>query len=433
MSLDRRIPSLSARKPQGKLMAMASVAIVATLFAEDWIAGVAVCVLWVGWQYLRSDEGPPVLALAFSFQWVQVVSGIFYYGASRRVLPAMDVSDYRPMVLIGLGCLVALLLGLRSGTTLARESWLAVERGPSLAFTGGKLLLCYAVSAVLSGIIQELAWQISALTQAILALNFIPLILLFLMLRRLTQPQFQWRWIGGLLLGEVVLGFTGYFAEFREPLMVATLALLEAFDRRKVQHWLALTVLAVVMSLSSVMWMGIRGDYRGDFESEMFAQSRTARLERVASLASQWLVSDVDGLLSNLDSFVGRLWAVYYPALAVSRVPLVLPHANGAIMWGALQHLLTPRLLFPEKGVLESDSEMVRNYSGVQVSGTEQGTSIAFGYAAESYLDFGLPWMFIPVFVYGLLMGLAYRWFLRVIYHRELAVALVTVVFWLSL
>jgi hypothetical protein len=36
------------------------------------------------------------------------------------------------------------------------------------------------------------------------------------------------------------------------------------------------------------------------------------------------------------------------------------------------------------------------------------------------------------VAVFGFVMGMAYAWFVRTIWHRELAVATVTVVFWLS-
>jgi hypothetical protein len=410
-----------------------AIAIVASLLAEDWIAGAAVWVLWAGWHYLRSEEGPPVLALAFTFQWIQIVSGIFYYAITHRRLEAMDFSDYRPMILIGLGCLVSLLVGLRWGLRLARQPQLSREQMPALAFRWHGLLLFYAVCTALTGTIQELAWQIPALTQGILALNFIRLVLFFVIIRRLIQSQSWWGWIGVLLLGEVMLGFTGYFADFREPLMIAVLALLETFDRRKVRHWFAAGVLTGVVLLSGVMWTGIKVDYRQDYKSEGFAESRPARLGRVASLASGWFLRNFDEFVSDVDSLVDRLWAVYYPALAVSRVPSALPHEDGAILGSAVQHLLTPRLFFPEKEVLESDSEMVRKYSGVWVAGEEQETSIAFGYAAESYIDFGLPWMFIPVFVYGLLMGMAYRWFFQKIQIRELAVALVTVVFWLSL
>jgi hypothetical protein len=41
--------------------------------------------------------------------------------------------------------------------------------------------------------------------------------------------------------------------------------------------------------------------------------------------------------------------------------------------------------------------------------------------------------MFIPVFLFGLLAGIAYGSFDRVIRHRELAVAVLTVIFWLAL
>ena len=134
-----------------------------------------------------------------------------------------------------------------------------------------------------------------------------------------------------------------------------------------------------------------------------------------------------------MESFVDRLWAVYYPALAVQRVPSVVPHEDGAILWRAVWHILTPRLFFPDKPEVESDSEMVRKYAGVPVAGPETGTSIAFGYAAESYVDFGVPLMFVPVLLYGCLMGMAYAWLPRLIRDRELAVAAVAVILWLSL
>jgi hypothetical protein len=69
----------------------------------------------------------------------------------------------------------------------------------------------------------------------------------------------------------------------------------------------------------------------------------------------------------------------------------------------------------------------------VFVAGIEENTSIAFGYAAESYVDYGLPLMFAPIFVFGLVMGVAYQWFFTTIRHRDLALGLVAVLFWLGL
>jgi hypothetical protein len=210
-------------------------------------------------------------------------------------------------------------------------------------------------------------------------------------------------------------------------------ALLGAFDRRKVTHWLAVGLFGTLMFVTGLMWMAVRTDYRQDFESQAFAASREARLERIVALTSQWLRQDFKIVFDDLDVFVDRMWVIYYPALAVSRVPSMMPHENGAILWRALLHIVTPRVLFPDKAVLESDSEMVMRYSGVWAAGSEHDTSIAFGYAAESYVDFGVPLMFLPVFVFGCLMGMAYQWWLGIIRHRELAVGLVAVMFWMSL
>jgi hypothetical protein len=281
--------------------------------------------------------------------------------------------------------------------------------------------------------VQQLAWAIPQITQAILAIDLGRFALLFLIFRRLFQHSFRWRPALLLLGSEVALGFTGYFAGFREALMMGILALLERFDRRRVAHWAVLTVVSVLVFSSAVAWTGIKFRYRYELDYGLPIESRLDRLKLAASLASDWFTQDPRDIVADVDQLVERLWTVYYPALAVARVPSLVPHENGALLWAAVKHIVTPRALFPDKPVLESDSERVRLYAGVWVPGSERNTSIAFGYAAESYVDFGLPWMFLPVFVYGLLMGRIHRWLLEHIHSRELAMAMICAVFWLSL
>jgi hypothetical protein len=416
-----------------RFLIVTGLALGAGLLARDWIAGLGLLVLWAGWHWLVVDDTPPVLAMAFTFQWVQVTIGLYYHALSGRSLEAIELSDYRPMVLIGLGCLVALLAGLKLGLRLLPGPREADRRGPAEVFTWFELIAIYLVSIGVTGTVQQLAWEVPLLTQGILALTYARLATLFIMFYRLTRPRIRWGWIGLILAIEVGIGFTGFFAGFREPLMMAAVALLTAFNRRKFTHWAVLGVVAITMFGSGLMWMAIRTDYRQDFENQVFAHSREARLERVIALTSSWLRKDFEALAYDLDFFVDRLWAVYYPALAVARVPSALPHEDGAILGRALAHLVTPRLFFPDKAVLESDSEMVMRYSGVWAAGAERETSIAFGYAAESYVDFGVPLMFLPVLVFGLLMGLAYHFWLRAIRNRELAVGFVTATFWMCL
>ncbi len=405
----------------------------ATYLAQDWLAGLGILVLWLIWRALFEDGAPPVLAMALSFQWIQVTLGIYYFGLTGREVEAMYASDYRPMVLIGLGCVIALLAGLWVGLKLGEAKLPTKREGTNFAFPWRGLFIGYVGSIFLSAVLLEVAWYVPLLTQGILAVGYLRLGLLYLIFRRLTQPSMRWTWFLGILIGELVLGFSGYFAGFREPLVLAALALVECFDRRIPSHWLRLGGLVGGMVALSVLWLGIRTTYRQEFARESFAESRSERLETIGALSSDWLESDTDSMVTDIDRLVERVWAIYYPAIAMSRVPEVLPHENGAIFLSALSHIVTPRILFPGKSVLPSDSELVRKYTGIPVAGADQNTSIAFGYAAESYVDFGIPLMFLPSLVYGLLMGILYRAVFYVMHHRELAVALVSVVFWLSL
>lgn len=432
-------PPAQARRPlpgrpsSAWFLGVAAVSAGAWILAGDWVAAVGILVLCAGWRYLRGAEGPPVLAMAFTFQWAQVTAGVYYSALTRRSLDTMALSDYRPMVLIGLGCLVALLAGLALGMKVVRPPRFESDARLAVAFSWPTLLTVYVAATVVTGTLQSLAWEVPSLTQAILALTYARLAALFMIFQRLTYPRVRWGWMGALLLCEIPLGFTGYFAGFREPIMLAAVALLGVFAPRKVRHWLILGALAIFMFFTGVLWMAIRTDFRQDFESQVFAESREVRLKRISALTSEWLSRNYAERLEDVDAFVDRMWVVYYPALAVSRVPSVLPHANGSILWGALLNLVTPRFLFPDKAELLSDSDMVSRYSGVWVAGPEEGTNIAFGYAAESYVDFGLPLMFLPVFVYGFLMGMAYHFWLRIVRRRDLAVGLATVMFWLAL
>lgn len=412
---------------------VAGAALVLALFSTDWIAGAGVLVLGLVWVLLSEDRGSPVLPLAVSFQWFQVMCGVYYFTFTGRELEAHYASDYRPMILIGLGCVTALTLGLTVGLRAARPRIENAVRPDSLTVSWRTLLLAYVASSIANALLREIAWSVPGLTQALIALGFARLGVLFVIFRRLVRHRFRWEWFFGILLVELMLGFTGYFAGFREPLMLAALALIEVFRVRSVTHWFRIVAVAALMAATGLMWMGIRSVYRAEIDTGELGGSRVERLGRIGELSSEWIGSEASSFASDVDSLVDRMWTIYYPALAIARVPDVLPHANGAILRAALKHLVTPRILFPDKGALLSDSEMVRMYSGVYVASTEEGTTIAFGYAAESYIDFGLPWMFLPSVLFGIVMGIAYQYVFRIIHHHELAVGLASVVFWLSL
>jgi hypothetical protein len=399
-----------------------------------WVAGAAAAVLLLIWKLLPQGEGPPVLALALTAQWVQISLGVFYVGLTGRELEATRLSEWVPMVLIGLGGLVSLTTGLWLGIRYVKTKIPYPEVAPVEVISFRNLVIVYFIAIFVTGTIQQAAFQFPQLTQAILALSFARLGIMALMFRRLTQPTLRYIPLFSLILFEVALGFTGFFSDFREPLLLAGLALLEGFDRHRREHWITAGVLAVVLSVAVLMWLSVRAEFRADFDDQQFATSRSARVERMQALSTDWLErSEKLGIGDDVDLTIDRIWAIYYPALAVERVPRNVPHTNGSLMGATLYHMVTPRLFFPDKPPLPNDSEYVRKYSGAEVAGAEEGTTIAFGYMVESYVDFGVPVMFIPMLIFGFGLGCAYVAVTRKIAHRELAIALATCIFWMNL
>jgi hypothetical protein len=415
-----------------ELIAIAMGGLLPGLFTGDWLTGASVMTLMICVRLLMTDDGLFVLPIALAFHWMQGNIGLIYYALTEREVVAIYDSDWRPMVMIALGCCLSLAIGIRVGL-LARKAPDPTIPRPGFAVSFGLLITLYVVTVFLEGTLTAIAPDYPSLRQIITTFDSARLGILFLILRRLCAPPSRFGLVALVVAIEIVLGITGFFAGFREPIVLAVLAVLEVFDRRNARHWMALAVATVVICALGVLWMGIRSDYRREYvEVDQFSGSRNARITRVEDLTSSFMKSDAENLLKTTDQLVDRMWTIYYPALALKRVPSVIPHTDGRIIGAALTHIVTPRVFFPNKGELPSDSDEVRKYANMAVAGREVGTSIAFGYSAESYIDFGLPWMFLPVLGYGIFVGACYALFRSLIWHRELFVAFATVSFWIS-
>jgi len=169
-------------------------------------------------------------------------------------------------------------------------------------------------------------------------------------------------------------------------------------------------VLAMIGLLSlAIVWQVVKEDYRDFLNQGTGMQSVVVSVpERIEFLIKSVSRISVDDIRTGIEAGIERAGYLEYLSRTTFMVPAYIEHQNGRLLFEAIKHPVTPRLLFPNKPTID-DSDRVNEFSGVHVAGSEQGTSISLGYVAESYVDFGPYFMMIAVLGIGAMWGLMFR------------------------
>jgi hypothetical protein len=208
-------------------------------------------------------------------------------------------------------------------------------------------------------------------------------------------------------LGSHMSAFSGVFFVLLVALACEWRPWSNSLRKRLLNRWVitAGATLAVLLLIMAVLWCGgmksvwrpkvLKGEVSGSVLSK--AQAFVLTASEVIPVVE--LETAIISLSQRMSSGIG------YFGCVLQRVPIVVPHENGKLTMRALNHVLKPRFLFPEKPNLGSDSFLIRQYAGQSAAGLEQGTSIGLGYMGEFYIDFGFPLMFVALFVFGVVLG----------------------------
>jgi len=373
--------------------------------------------LLLSWFFLllwRPGE-PPILLFALGYQWLQVVTKIFEAGVLG--LPVQALNEYggniEKAIWLSMASLFVLALGMRLALARYKIADIELARSEAMHFSPARLWLFYLVTVVFSVVILSIAWVFPGITQVALALAnikwaayFMLAFVCFLQPARLPLLLMAF----GI---ELVLGIGAYFSSFKTVFFVTILAYVASGKRLSGRQIAVVLSLSTVLFLMSLAWTAIKMEYRDYLSGGERAQILTrGHVERVQKLFDMVSELDKEDMADALKDMANRISYVDFFGRALVMVPSRIPHEDGELWGGALQHIFMPRLLFPDKPPLRGDSEITNYYTGLRVGGETEGTSISIGYVAESYIDFGGFWMFGPVLVLGLLWGAMYRFFL---------------------
>jgi hypothetical protein len=282
------------------------------------------------------------------------------------------------------------------------------ETRPDVEISFSRALIFYAATAPISGVAIYLSSLVPSLSQPLLAFGKLKLVALFVLTSCIFRSGRGFGWLVALLVGEVVFGVSGFISSYQPAILTMLVAAASAHSRRpRAGQILAMVAGAAFLVWVSLLWTAMKPEYRawvsGGSNQQVVTRSLGERLEWM----SNWLASD---RLDTGDAFaklVGRLGYTTFYALAAQR------QEEGQIQqaperWkSAIVRALTPRALFDKETI--DDTAITTALTGLRFS---RNASVSIGYVAEAHVDFGFPAMLLPIFLLGLTLGLAARYFL---------------------
>ena len=208
---------------------------------------------------------------------------------------------------------------------------------------------------------------------------------------------------------EVVLGFLGFFGDFRQVFFALFVAIVAARPRLR-PGTIALTTVAVAIALVlGAFWSAIKTNYRQFLNGNTVSQAVLVPWqERISYLAAQVESADIDTLSKGFDELWSRIGYIEFFGATLRNVPANVPHEDGAMTIAAISHFLIPRLVYPDKPTLPSDTEVTIRYTGLPLM-IRADTTISIGYPGEFYIDFGTMGLFVCMGILGFCYGKATR------------------------
>jgi hypothetical protein len=398
----------------GGLM-LAAVTIIAT---GDFLAGYAALVLCltIGLTW-RVDEAP-ILPFILTLQWIQITSGYFF-----RMMTGVTPADILPgdigrAVQLALTGLIALAAGMRvvCNSDPVRDE----EHAPVVGNLSGLFYLVIALYSInyISLIHVDSTGGLNIIIERLMMVRQIPLLLLWFEVLRQGRGR-MYLWLSLVFVFLPALG--SFLSDFKTPLFLALIVSASTwkpwrpgalrFTPAGALRNIALAAAVVFMALT---WQaGVKGDTRKAYGTETIGSTPLERIQFFMDSAERAVPIVFSDTQQVVEALVSRVWYVVLFSRVLDYVPAFEPHAEGELLQLAVSNAVQPRLLFPSKPPLPSDTYYTRRFAGVALD-DRLDTSISIGYMAEFYADWGLTGMFLSIFAYGALIGGAMRLVRRV-------------------
>ena len=373
----------------------------------------SLAVLFAGsWLCWRPGE-PGVALVLFGYQWVQASTALFaanIQGVSINAVAQLAAVDMEQATALSLLGLLSIFAAFRLTAGKAKNWVVARARDDVQILTVQRLAVVYGGVALAATFLLSLGSLSQGLTQPAVAFTSVKDAMFIIVAYAAFTRGGTFRTLFLCVFAiEFAASLGGYFSSFQQVVLYTFIAITAANVRINVGRILVVGLFIGFVLFLGVIWSAIKVEYRTYLNSGTGQQVVTVPwYEAIGKLAGLVATVDSDDLIVGADMLVRRLPSVEFFAGSLGYVPAVVPHTHGQLWGNAILHPFTPRLLFPDKPVIDSSAQ-TNQFSGIRVAGREQGAQISIGYMGESYIDFGRIGMFIPLIVFGAIAGFVYR------------------------
>lgn len=372
-------------------------------------AAIAVLLLLV--RLLRRPGETPVLLFAVGMQWLQVVAKILeadYEGVAVNELGHSVMMT--SAIWLGLAGVAVLAIGMHVALRTVKPPQSRVVDAGLRSLSLDRLFAVYVAMLVIGLTAERLAWVLPAVGEILHAVGELRWAFYFLLGFAALRLRRRTTYFLIATAIEFLLGI-GYFSSFKTVLFMAIIAALASGRRPNLRSFTVTAVAASAALFFALAWQAVKDDYRRYLNQGMHQQVvLVSPEEQVATFTTLMGGVNSQELEGSVQSLLNRLSYVDLFADVLDNVPARLPHEHGVLLWKAILHVLTPRILFPNKPVLASDSEETMYFTGRVLASDAQGTSISLGYMVEQYIDFGRFGMFVSIFLIGVCWGAMQRY-----------------------
>jgi hypothetical protein len=326
-------------------------------------------------------------------------------------------SDLQSASWLGLFALTFYLFGIRIMTKKIKSVRQEALYSILQRYDSARLIMLYVIISLSSALFNSSIIHVPG-GQLLLAISYLKWVLLTLLIVQTLVVETNRNLVIVLVIVEVLLSFSGFWAAFKDYVIVALGGYLIFSPRLSLKNYLLLFIVLVFSLTIAVVWTFSKGEYRkfltgGERSQLIVQQHQIANISKFSEIVQKDFSPKnfKQSFSEGLENLIYRVSYIEFLAMTMNQVPVFLPYENGRLLQNAVEHIIKPRILFPNKKPIY-DSELTSKYTGRKFAGAEEGTSFSLGTVAESYVDFGPIYMFIPIFVFGLWVGWMYKFFI---------------------